>query len=83
MRVELKLYASLSRYLPKDAVDHRTVVDVTEGTTPMQLIDKMKLPRESCFLVLVNGVFVPPEERESRAMQEGDALAIWPPIAGG
>ena len=83
MRVELKLYASLSRYLPASAVDHKAELDVAEGTTPMQLIDEMKLPRESCFLVLVNGVFVPPEERESRAMHEGDALAIWPPIAGG
>lgn len=83
MKVELKLYASLSRYLPKGAVDHKAVLDVAEGTTPLQLIDEMRLPRESCFLVLVNGVFVPPGERESRVMNEGDALAIWPPIAGG
>jgi len=83
MKVELKLYATLSRYLPADAVNHRTVLDVPEGATPMQLIDAMKLPRQSCFLVLVNGVFIPPEERESRPMHEGDALAIWPPIAGG
>ncbi len=83
MKVELKLYASLSRYLPNGAVDHKAVLDIAEGTTPSQLIDDMKLPRESCFLVLVNGVFVPPEERASREMHEGDALAIWPPIAGG
>ena len=83
MKVELKLYASLSRFLPPGAVDHKAMVEVPEGTTPIQLIDEMKLPRESCFLVLVNGVFVPPEERKTRAMHEGDALAIWPPIAGG
>jgi sulfur carrier protein ThiS len=34
-------------------------------------------------LVLINGVFVPPPERTSRALKEGDVLAIWPPIAGG
>ena len=83
MKVELKLYASLSHYLPNGHVDHKVVLDVPEGITPSQLIDDMKLPRESCFLVLVNGIFVPPEERQSRAMHEGDALAIWPPIAGG
>jgi len=83
MKVELKLYASLSRYLPNGSVDHKVILDVAEGMTPSQLIDDMKLPRESCFLVLVNGIFVPPEERESRKMHEGDALAIWPPIAGG
>lgn len=83
MKVELKLFASLSHYLPNGAVNHKAVLDVADGTTPMQLIDQMKLPREACFLVLVNGVFVPPDERESREMHEGDALAIWPPIAGG
>lgn len=83
MKVELKLFASLSHYLPNGAVNHKAVLDVADGTTPMQLIDQMKLPRESCFLVLINGVFVPPAERESREMHEGDALAIWPPIAGG
>ena len=83
MKVELKLYASLSRYLPNGAVDHKVVLDVAEGMTPSQLIEDMKLPPESCFLVLVNGVFVPPGERATRAMNPGDALAIWPRIAGG
>lgn len=83
MKVELKLYASLSHYLPKGAAEHKVTLDVAEGITPSQVIDEMKLPRESCFLVLVNGIFVPPEERASRAMRDGDALAIWPPIAGG
>jgi hypothetical protein len=34
-------------------------------------------------LVLINGVYVPPEERGTRMLAEGDTLAIWPPIAGG
>jgi sulfur carrier protein ThiS len=34
-------------------------------------------------LVLINGVYVPPDERATRRLAEGDVLAIWPPIAGG
>jgi sulfur carrier protein ThiS len=83
MKIEMKLYATLMRYLPDGANDHTALLDVADGTTPSQVIDDMKLPRESCFLVLVNGIFLSPEERETRAMHEGDALAIWPPIAGG
>jgi sulfur carrier protein ThiS len=83
MKVELKLYATLTRYLPDGAVDHAAELDVAEGMTPARLIEDMKLPPESCFLVLINGVFVPPEERATRAMSAGDVLAIWPPIAGG
>ena len=26
---------------------------------------------------------IAPEDRATRTLQEGDALAIWPPIAGG
>jgi molybdopterin converting factor small subunit len=33
--------------------------------------------------VLVNGVYVEPADRLTRTLQEGDVLAIWPPIAGG
>ena len=83
MKIELKLYASLMRFLPEDAVSHAASLDVPEGMTPAKLIEDQKLPAESCFLVLLNGVYLTPAERETRQIQEGDAIAIWPPIAGG
>ncbi|MDH5410041.1 MAG: MoaD/ThiS family protein [Alphaproteobacteria bacterium] len=84
MNIKLKLYASLMRYLPDDAADrHTAVLNVPEGMTPARLIEDRKLPKESCFLVLLNGVYLTPAERETRQIQEGDAVAIWPPIAGG
>jgi sulfur carrier protein ThiS len=84
MKIELKLYASLMRYLPEGTADRHTAsLDVPEGMTPAGLIEVQKLPRESCFLVLLNGVYLTPAERETRQIQEGDTVAIWPPIAGG
>ena len=41
------------------------------------------MPPKLVHLVLVNGVYVPPEERATRTLVEGDVLAIWPPVAGG
>ena len=41
------------------------------------------LPPRLTHLVLINGVFVPPEERATSFLKEGDTLAVWPPIAGG
>jgi hypothetical protein len=76
MKMELKLYASLMRFLPENATDrHAASLDVPEGTTPAKLIEVRQLPKESCFLVLLNGVYLTPAER--------DTIAIWPPIAGG
>lgn len=84
MNIQLKLYASLMRYLPEGTEDrHVASLDVPEGTTPAKLIEVQNLPKEACFLVLLNGVYLTPTERETRPIKEGDAVAIWPPIAGG
>ena len=44
---------------------------------------QLKMPGEVCHLVLVNGVFVHPGERDTYELSDGDHLAVWPPVAGG
>ena len=84
MKVTLKLYASLTQFLPAEARSSNFVhVEAAEGTTIARLVEPYNLPPKSVHLVLVNGHFVPPAERATRALVEGDVLAIWPPIAGG
>lgn len=84
MKVTLKLYASLTAYLPPEARSSNFVLlEVADGTTITQLVEPYNLPPKSVHLVLVNGSFVPPEQRGTRPLTEGDVLAIWPPIAGG
>jgi sulfur carrier protein ThiS len=84
MKVTFKLFASLQDYLPVEAKrDNALQLDIAEGTTIVALIERHGLPMKSCHLVLVDGHFVPPDQRGTRALQEGETLAIWPPIAGG
>ena len=83
MNVTLKLYAMLGDYLPEGSKDQQAQFEVTEGTTPTALIRQAGVPEEQCHLVLVNGVYVEPSARDSQALNDGDALAIWPPVAGG
>jgi sulfur carrier protein ThiS len=84
MKITIKLYASLTEYLPaQDRSDNRVTLDVAEGSTIAAVVEPFKLPHKLVHLVLVNGVFVPPERRLTHVLQEGDVLAIWPPIAGG
>lgn len=83
MKITLKLYAMLSDYLPCGAQDHAAEIEVADDISPHQLIDGLKIPREMAHLVLLNGVYIEPERRDSPAFKEGDTLAIWPPIAGG
>ncbi len=83
MHVTLKLYAGLARHLPPGARRNAVELDVSDGTTIDTLIDRFQVPPQSAHLVLVNGHFVPPAERDARALLDGDVLAIWPPVAGG
>lgn len=84
MKITFKLYASLTDFLPLAArVGNRVALDVAPETTLMQIIEPYGLPMKLVHLVLVNGVYVQPEDRASRTFVEGDVLAIWPPIAGG
>jgi len=84
MRVTLKLYASLADHLPPDARrTHRLPLELPAGTTVADVITQQSLPPKLCHLVLVNGLYIAPAERVTRALQPDDELAIWPPIAGG
>lgn len=84
MRVTLKLYATLTDYLPAAARrDNLVQLDVDESATIASLVEPLGLPPRLVHLVLVNGVYVPPAGRATHVLHDGDALAIWPPIAGG
>lgn len=83
MKIKLKLYATLSDYLPDGAVDNAIDIEVPDDASPNWIIDRYRVPRELSHLVLVNGVFAYRSEREAAILKEGDTLAIWPPIAGG
>lgn len=84
MKITFKLFASLTDYLPPHAKgENQVVLDVDPDATITQIVEPYGLPHRLVHLVLVNGVFVPPAQRATRTLQEGDVLAIWPPVAGG
>jgi sulfur carrier protein ThiS len=83
MQVTLKLYASLGMYLPDGALKNQADVAVDDGTTIRGLLDSYNVPPVLCHLVLLNGVFQPPAARSGVQLKPGDAVAVWPPVAGG
>jgi len=56
---------------------------VPDGCTVAAALAPLNVPPRLAHLVLVNGAFIPSEERASHALTDEDMLAVWPPIAGG
>lgn len=83
MKITFKLFASLSDYLPAERRGNVVEIEVADNATVQQIIDRYQLPAKMVHLVVINGVYVEPADRLTRTLNAGDALAIWPPIAGG
>jgi sulfur carrier protein ThiS len=49
----------------------------------IEVVHQFNLPLHLVHLVLVNGKYIKPEDRNTHLLIENDVLAIWPPVAGG
>lgn len=84
MKITFKLFASLTDYLPREARYTNVIeLDVLPEASISHIIEPFGLPPKMVHLVLINGKYVEPEKRLTQRLEEGDVLAIWPPIAGG
>lgn len=88
MRVTLKLFAMLGDHLPSEVWGQRRAgneltVEVPDGTSVQEVIDRFNLPSRLVHLVLVNGVTISPRACAGHVLNADDEVAIWPPIGGG
>ena len=83
MQITLKLFATLTDYLPAGASGNQAEIEIGDTESIGALIERFRLPERLVHLVLVNGNYVAPGDRAAQQLKAGDQLAIWPPIAGG
>lgn len=83
VQIEFRLFASLIEYLPANASKHSVLLEIPDGTTIHEVIDRIKVPRDKAHLVILNGVYVHFADRDTYKLQQGDILSLWPPVAGG
>ena len=79
MKVQVELYATLSKFLPPGAEGRKAVLELPEGTTVGDLLNRLGISAEMAALLLVNGTHQSPDT----ALKDGEVVAIFPPLAGG
>jgi len=74
MKVELNLYASLARFVPRTGP-----MEIDGETTILELLRRLDVPMEKVKIIFLNGIHA--SGRES--LKEGDRIGVFPPVAGG
>ncbi len=74
MKVELNLYASLARYVPRTGT-----LEIVENTTVHGLLRCLDVPMEKVKIIFLNGIHA----SGSETLHDGDRIGVFPPVAGG
>jgi molybdopterin converting factor small subunit len=77
--VEVRLFATLSQFLPPGSTAGTAMVDVPEGATIADVTHRLGIPPGFDRVVLLNGTDVESDAR----LHGGDVIDIFPPLAGG
>jgi molybdopterin converting factor small subunit len=79
VRVEVRLFATLERFLPAGSREGLAVLDVPEGSSAADVARRLGIPAGLDRVLLVNGHEAEPEQ----TLRAGDVLDLFPPLAGG
>ena len=79
MQVRVKLFAALARYFSNVAPGTPFDIEVTDGTTLADLVNRLKLPHEEVKVFFVNGR----TRSTDWSLESGDEVGIFPLVAGG
>jgi molybdopterin converting factor small subunit len=73
--IEIRLFATLSAYLPSDAGRY----PIQPGTSVAMLAEQLGLPRDQVKLIFINGIRVDFDS----VLKGGERVGMFPPVGGG
>ena len=80
MRVKVRLYATFSKFSPSQRAGDPFDVEFEDSASMVDLIRKLGIPEREVHLTIVNGRII---HDRLQALQEGDRVALFPPVGGG
>jgi sulfur-carrier protein len=79
MRVKVKLFATLTRFMSGVKAGRPFEVDLTEGATLKDLIEFLHIPPEETHILFINNII----QESTAELSDGDNVGIFPPVGGG
>jgi len=74
MEIEVRLFASLRKYS-----NDKSRIELEEGANVNDFIERIGVPPSEIAIILVNGLHA----REDQRLHDGEAVSLFPAIAGG
>ena len=72
--ITVKLFATL-----RENREKIMIMEIEEGTTPLQISNKLAIPIDDIAIIMVNGR----SASKDSILKENDVLALFPPVGGG
>lgn len=79
MQVEVRVFATLRRYLPELEIGEPKTVQVEPGTTLGELRERLGLPEKEVKIIMRNYLHAGPDE----VIHDKDRITYIPAVAGG
>jgi molybdopterin converting factor small subunit len=81
MKVEVRLFAGLQKYLPENSSKNSCRMETNQGDTVKDVLEKLNVPSKKLrgLMILANGT----HSNLDHVLSEGDVLSVFPVVAGG
>jgi sulfur-carrier protein len=79
VKVEVRLFATLTEYLPPGSRDGSATLEVPDGSSAREVTQRLGIPSNLERVVLVNGRDADPD----RPLSPQDIVMLFPPLVGG
>jgi len=79
LRVKVKLFGGLEKILNNVSVGETLEVELPDGNTVKDLLERIGIPEKESHTLLVNGLHA----ELDTVLQPSDRVSIFPPVGGG
>jgi molybdopterin converting factor small subunit len=73
--IQIKLFATLQRFMPASAENYA----IETGTTIRTLLQELNLPENKARLIFIDGI----KAELTTVLKGGERIGIFPPVGGG